>query len=595
MQAEHTGHARSGRRHVAALLAGTALGLAPAAALAQDCAGLAGATLPGSFGTVTAAEVVPAGTFTAPTGAAFAIPAPFCRVQATLRPSPDSDIKVEVWLPQGDAWNGRYLGTGNGGYAGIISYGALANGVQLGFATANTDMGTAPATVLDGRPIVGRPEKWIDWGYRATHLMTVAGKEVLQAHYTRAPRYSYFSGCSTGGSQALHEAQRFPEDYDGILAGAPANNRTHLHTDILWDYDVTHRRPDSLIPPEKLRLMTRAVLAACVVPSGGLPEDPYLTDPRTCRWDPAEIQCAEDASDTSQCLTPGQVESARLIYDGPRNPRTGRLIYAGPKRGSESSGGFDWSALQGITFPSDIPQFSGLFYWAFGPNWDWRTFDYDRDMALLDDLLAAVLNANDPDLSRFRGRGGKLVGYHGWNDALVPTQDFVSYYERVAARDRGRNETGAAVDPGGDLVSTVIQGPDNLGEGDGSGSGDDRVARTRQYFRLFLAPGLGHCAGGPGPNQFGNVQPAAVPADPEHNLLLALQRWVEEGIAPRSVTATKFVNDTPASGVAQTRPLCPYPRVARYRGQGDPNDAASFVCARGPRVENPTPAPEYLR
>jgi feruloyl esterase len=450
-----------GRRGVAALAAVAAFGLVPGAASAVDCAGFAGATLPGASGTVTGASVVPAGSFTAPTGVAYDIPAPFCRVQATLRPSPDSDIKVEVWLPEGAAWNGRFLGTGNGGYAGAISYGALANGVQLGFATANTDMGTAPATGLDGRPIIGRPEKWIDWGYRATHLMTVAGKEVLQGHYGRGAQYAYFSGCSTGGSQALHEAQQFPADYDGILAGAPANNRTHLHTDVLWNYDVTHRTPDSLIPPDKLQLMTRAVLGACAAQSGGLPSDPYLTDPRACRWDPAEIQCAEGANDTSQCLTPAQVEAARLVYDGPRNPRTGRLIYAGPERGSESGSTFDWARLQGITVPSDIPLFSGLFYWAFGPDWDWRTFDYDRDMALLDDLLAAILNANDPDLDRFRERGGKLIGYHGWADALVPPQDFVSYYERVAARDSGRGgpQLASALPAGGEPVSTIIQGP----------------------------------------------------------------------------------------------------------------------------------------
>ncbi len=582
------------RREAMALVAAAAFGLVPGVASAVDCAGFVGATLPGSAGTVTEASVVPAGSFSAPTGVAYDIPSPFCRVQATLRPSPDSDIKVEVWLPEGAAWNGRFLGTGNGGYAGAISYGALANGVQLGFATANTDMGTAPATGLDGRPIIGRPEKWIDWGYRATHLMTVAGKEVLQSRYGRGAQYAYFSGCSTGGSQALHEAQQFPADYDGILAGAPANNRTHLHTEILWTYDVTHRAPDSLIPPDKLQLMTRAVLDACATQSGGLPSDPYLTDPRACRWDPAEIQCAAGANDTSQCLTPAQVQAARLIYDGPRNPRTGRLIYAGPERGSESGSTFDWARLQGITVPSDIPLFSGLFYWAFGPNWDWRSFDYDRDMALLDDLLAAILNANDPDLDRFRERGSKLIGYHGWADALVPPQDFVSYYERVAARDSGRGTQLASA--AGDLVSTVIQGPGSTAEDDvDAAQGGGRRARTSDYFRLFLAPGLGHCSGGPGPNQFGNVQPAAVPANPENNLLLALQRWVEQGVAPRSVVATKFVNDQPAQGVAQTRPLCPYPHVARYRGQGDPNDAASFDCVRGGRYDNPTPAPEYLR
>jgi feruloyl esterase len=343
--------------------------------------------------------------------------------------------------------------------------------------------------------------------------------------------------------------------------------------------------------------MTRSVLAACATQSVGLPGDPYLTEPRACRWDPAEIQCAEGANDTSQCLTPAQVAAARLIYDGPRNPRTGRLIYAGPERGSESGSAFDWAGVQGITIPSDIPQFSGLFYWAFGPDWDWRSFDHDRDMALLDDLLAAILNANDPDLDRFRERGGKLIGFHGWADALVPPQDFVSYYERVLARDSGRGtQVASAAAAGGDLVSTVIQEPGTTaGDDEDAAQGGGRRTRTGDYFRLFLAPGVGHCSGGPGPNQFGNVQPAAVPANPENNLLLALQRWVEGGVAPRSVVATKFVDDTPASGVAATRPLCPYPRVSRYRGQGDPNDAASFDYVPGGRYDNPTPAPEYLR
>ncbi|MDO9713105.1 tannase/feruloyl esterase family alpha/beta hydrolase [Paracraurococcus lichenis] len=576
----------------AALLASAALGLTPVAASAADCTALAGATLLGSAGTVTDATMVPAGGFTAGT-VTYSIPAAFCRVQATLRPSPDSEIKVEAWLPEGAAWNGRYLGTGNGGYAGAIRYDELAGGVQLGFATINTDMGTAPSTALDGRPIIGRPEKWIDWGYRSTHLMTVAGKELLQAYYGQGAQFSYFLGCSTGGGQALHEAQQFPEDYDGIMAGAPANNRTHVHTNALWNYDVTHRSAESLIPVAKLALMTKAVLDACVTRSGGVAGDAYLTDPRLCRWDPAEIACAEDATDTSQCLLPAQVTAARQIYDGPRNPRTGHLIFPGAKRGSESGSTFDWAAMQGISIPSDIPQFSGLFYWAFGPNWDWRSFDYDRDMAQLDDLLHAILNANDPDLGRFSSRGGKLIGFHGYADPLVPTQDFINYYERVAALDRGEGSS-PSTDTKSDLISTVVQGPESTSPSDGTAPAGS-VTKTAHYFRLFLAPGMGHCGGGPGPNQFGNAQPFPVPADPQHNLLLALQRWVEEGVPPASVVATKFVGDQPTSGVAQTRILCPYPRVARYTGQGDPNDAANFTCVAGRKADNPMAAPEYLR
>ena len=256
---------------------------------------------------------------------------------------------------------------------------------------------------------------------------------MVQAFYGSVAAYSYFAGCSTGGGQALHEAQQFPDDYDGILAGAPAENRTHLHTEIIWPYVVSHRTPDSLIPPDKTQLITNAVLAACA--NGGQPSDRYLTEPRACRWDPEKLLCQDGANDTSQCLTPAQVDTAQMLSDGRRDPRTGRLIYPGVPRGSESGSTFDWTALQGLspTLPATEPLFDGLFYWAFGANWDWRSFDFDGNVFQLDDVLARILNANNPDLTRFRAHGGKLLGFHGWADALVPPQDFVNYYLRVGA------------------------------------------------------------------------------------------------------------------------------------------------------------------
>jgi len=577
----------------AALLALGAIG-APRPVVALGCEELAGAVLPGN-GTITAAQSQPAGSFTAPgTTTTYPNLPASCRVSATLRPSPDSDIKVEVWLPQDAAWNGRFVGTGNGGYAGAIRYDELAGPLQLGFAVANTDMGTAPATALDGKPLIGHPEKWIDWGYRSTHLMTIAAKQVVETFYGQAAAYAYFTGCSTGGGQGLHEAQQFPEDYDGILAGAPAENRTHVHTEVLWAYTVTHRTPDSLIPADKAQLITNAVLGACAGQSGGLPSDPYLTEPRACRWDPAELLCPAGTSDTSQCLTQAQVDAARLLYDGPRNPRTGQLIYPGVPRGGESGSTFDWPALQGLspTLPSPEPLFDALFYWVFGPDWDWRSFDFDRNMAQVDDVLAGILNANSPDLTRFQARGGKLLGFHGWADALVPPQDFINYYLRVAAFLRGGGQQ-AALPGNADLVNDVIQARFDNGEAASDGSTDHR--RTQSFFRVFMVPGMGHCGGGPGPNQFYNGTFSPVPADVQHNSLLALQRWVEEDVAPQQIIATKYVNDDPAHGVAQTRPLCVFPRVARYKGQGDVNDAANFTCVRGESQDNPIPAPEYLR
>ncbi|TDH59451.1 tannase/feruloyl esterase family alpha/beta hydrolase [Dankookia rubra] len=571
--------------------------------LAAECEGFAGATLPGE-GTVTIAERIPAGSYTAPNGQTFQNLPAFCRIAATLRPSPDSDIKVEFWLPEGAAWNGRYNGTGNGGYAGSIVYGALAGGVQLGFATANTDQGTAPSTSTEGRALIGRPQKWIDFAYRATHLMTVAAKQVVATYYAQPPQYSYFTGCSNGGFQAFHEVQQFPEDYDGVLAGAPANNRTHSQSASVWLYDQTHRPPEALIPRDKAELITRSVLAACAGQAGGLPSDPYLTDPRACRWDPAEIQCAEDAGDTGQCLTPPQVKAARAIYEGVRNPRTGRRIYAGLTRGSESGHSLDWPVLERVPTaaqpnPPDETLFNGLAQWVFGPNWSWRDFDYDVQVDQIDQVLATLINANDPDLSRFQARGGKLMGYHGWSDALVPVLDHVNYYLRVIETQRKGNKTArpqGAADPDSEAV---IQGPDYPGETNtmaaAGGPGRAALRRTQDFYRLFLVPGMGHCSSGPGPNQFGNVTPSPAPADAEHNALLALQRWVEEGVAPQRLTATKYVGDLPANGVQATRPLCPFPQVARYRGQGEATEAASFECVAGPDYETQAPAPEYLR
>jgi feruloyl esterase len=543
-----------------AILAG--LTLAPKPAAAASCESLVNMSM--SAGTVTLAESHAAGSYTAPNGTTYPDLPAFCRVAATLTPTPDSNINVEVWMPTSD-WNGRYAGTGNGGYAGSINYSELATTLPLGFAVANTDMGTAPATALNGKPLVGHPERWIDWGIRSTHLMTVAAKQIVMLFYDQAPQYSYFTGCSTGGGQALHEAEQFPADYDGIVGGAPAENRTHVHTAVLWDYYVTHRSPDALLPADKAQLVTKAVLGACAVQSGGLESDPFLTDPRRCNWDPASLQCS--GGDTSSCLTEGQVQAVKSLYDGPRNPRTGDLIYPGIPRGSESGSTFDVPTLEGLSplFPSSEPLFDGLFYWVFGPGWDWHSFYFDRNVAQVDQVLAASQNANSTDLSQFRAHGGKFLMYHGWADALVAPQDTINYFLRLVSRERERGSEGSAA-----------------------------LTQVQQFYRLFMAPGMGHCGGGPGPNVFGGANNPGGAADPQHNVLLALQHWVEDGVAPEEVTATKYVNDAPVQGVAMTRPLCVFPNVPRYVGSGDPNDAANFRCTISRSRNNPMPSPEYL-
>ena len=542
-------------------LAGVTCFAAPA--LADNCTDLAEGVLVN--GRITAAQSIPAGNYTAGDGVTYANLPAFCRVAATLTPTSESNIKIELWMPSASgAWNGRFVGTGNGGYAGAIVYSELASTLALGFAAVNTDMGTSPANVLNGKPLTGFRQKQIDFGYRSTHLMTVAGKEITQAFYNKAAKYSFFTGCSTGGGQALHEAEQFPDDYDGIVGGAPAENRTHLHVDILWDYAVTHLTPQSLVPEPLLETVTASVIAACGVRSGSLPTDPFLTDPRVCHWNAQSLLCK--SGQTANCLTPQQANAINLIYDGPHNPRTGALIYPGPNRGSESGALFDFAAQEGLVFGQTEPTFDGLFYWAFGPNFDWTTFDFDHDVAKLDQVLAPIANANNADLSAFERHGGKLVLYHGWADSLVPPQDDINYFLRVAA---AHNESVA--------------------------NGYGGLTKTLQSSRLFMAPGMGHCFGGPGPNVFGGADNPGGPADPAHNVLLALQRWVEHGQAPDQIIATKYPADNLTQPPAMTRPLCVFPKVPIYSGSGDTTDAASFVCAESLVPNPPMPPPVYLK
>jgi feruloyl esterase len=550
--------------HCAACCASLILAMAATPAIAAGtCESLGALAL--SQTTITAAQSLPAGTYTAPDGEVFTDLPAFCRVAATLTPSSDSNIRIEVWMPSA-GWNGKYEGTGNGGYAGTIIYNVLADGLQRGYAVANTDMGTSPATTLDGSPLVGHPEKWKDWGYRATHVMTVAAKDILRAFYGRHARRSYFTGCSTGGEQALMEAQRFPDDYDGIVGGDPGHNRTHLHTAFVWSFRAAQLPPGSVLPFDKLALLNSAVLAACGAQDGALKADGFLNDPRDCHFDPKSLQCT--GADAPTCLTASQAEAAALIYDGPRNPSNHHLIYPGWPRGSEGIPVI-WPFLEGLI--STEPAFDGLFKWVFGANWDWRTFDFDRDMAIVDAQLGPILNATNPDLGTFKRRGGKLILYHGTADAIVAPQDTINYYnEMVALAREGEDEGRAPV----------------LGR---------TLEETQDFARLFLVPGMSHCGGGPGPNVFNGADNLGGPRDSDHDVFSALDRWVTEGLAPERIVATKYVNDNPAAGVAMTRPLCVYPKLPHYEGAGDTSDAANFVCRTDEPDVNEVPAPEYSR
>ena len=482
---------------------------------AAACESLSSVALPNT--SVTLAQMVPAGEFT-PAGAGPAavqqfsrLPA-FCRVAATLRPSPDSDIKIEVWLPV-PAWNGKFLAVGNGGWAGSISYGALASALQEGYATASTDTGHTGGT---GSFAIGHPEKVVDFAYRAVHEMAVKSKTIIAAFYDRAPRLSYWTGCSTGGRQGLMEAQRYPEDFDGIIAGAPANNQTQL---CAWRIAVEAKilqEPASVVPRAKLAVVHRAVMAACDALDGVT--DGFLTDPHQCHFDPATLLCRSD--DNDNCLTAPQVAAVKMGY-APAKKKTGELIYPGLVPGGEMG----WAMLTGAN-PEPGAIDVGMFRYVAheDPAWDWRTFDLDRDTALVDEK-AGFIDATNPDLSAFRARGGKLLIYHGWNDGgsggAISPENSVNYYSSVLAR----------------------MGP-----------------QQENWLRLFMVPGMTHCGGGPGPNQV--------------NWVAALERWRESGIPPDQLIASR-VND---NRVDMTRPICPYPRVAQYQGVGSTNDAAHFAC-----------------
>ncbi|MFM2055628.1 MAG: hypothetical protein RLY71_13 [Pseudomonadota bacterium] len=513
------------------------------------CESLTGTSLAG--GTVQSAQAIAAGSYTPPgQPAAIADLPAFCRVTVAMNPSPDSTVNVEVWMPRQN-WNGRFLGNGSGGGAGAILYfTGLVEGLKRGFATAITDLGTAP----DPNQLIDHPERWRDFGYRANHEMTLAGKALVSAYYQSPARTSYFQGCSTGGQQALSLAQRYPDDYNGIVAGAPANNRTHLHTMFVSNLQALNA-PGALMSQGKLNMVTGKVIAACAGTDGGSSTDAFLSDPRRCNFDPETLpKCT--AVDNDTCLTAPQLLALKATWNGPVNPRTGERIFTGLPLGSES-------AVFGLAFQGDTvfwpPQQLYMFKWALGSTWNYTSFDFDHDMDAVDARLASSLNANDTDLASFKAAGGKLMMFNGTADPGVPYQSSLEYYERVVQAQ------------GGDLPG------------------------TQNFFRYYLVPGMGHCSsitGGPGVGDFGQPYSPYVPKDQSHDFLLKLVDWVENKNTPDSIVATRFA-DPAGTTVAMERPICTYPKMPTYQG-GDATKATSFQCTDAPRNGVPIPAARYL-
>lgn len=494
--------------------------------------------------TIRKAQAVPAGPFAIPAAdpraraESLTLPA-FCRVQGVIEPAKDSHIEFEVWLPAA-RWNGRYQGIGNGAFAGSIEYvgegGALASALKAGFAASSTDTGHQ-GDGFDARWALGHPEKIVDYGHRAIHETAEKAKIIIRAFYGEPAKHSYFSSCSNGGRQALMEAQRYPADYDGIIAGAPAANFTRILTTFTWDVLATTLDPASYIPAGKFAAIEAAAVAACDARDGV--KDGIIDEPNKCAFDPSVLLCKGRESDA--CLTTPQIVALKKISGGPRTTK-GEQLYPGFQPGGES-GWAGWvsgaKADQSAQYIFGTQGMANLIFQ--NAAYDYKAFNVDRDARTADDLAGRTLNAIDPDLSAFQKRGGKLILFHGWSDPALPPTATIDYYRTAATK----------------------LGP-----------------KADETIRLYMVPGMQHCGDGPGADAFG-FAPGLPPAepDPSRNMSAALESWVEQGTAPSAMVATKYnTPDNPSSGVKFTRPLCPYPQVARYKGAGSENDAANFAC-----------------
>ncbi len=486
------------------------LGAGPAAA--ATCESLSSLKLPGA--TVTLAQPVAAGAVTAPAGRGggpnFSDLPAFCRVAATLTPTPDSDIKIELWMPAA-GWNGKFLAVGNGGWNGNIDTNALATALRRGYAAASTDTGHQGG----GGPWMQNREKLVDYGHRAVHEMTVTSRALINELYGNAPRFSYFNGCSAGGRQGLIAAQRYPDDFDGIVAGAPALNATGRAAFAVWIAQNNLKNEASVIPAAKFPAIHDAVLQACDALDGAT--DRLIENPKACKFDPQVMACK--AGDSPTCLTPGQVETARVMYQPLVNPRTGEQIFPGLAYGSE----LGWNTFGGAQPFGIATQMYQFMLFNNDPKWDYKTLNFDSHMAQVAKIENGQINALDTNLKPFFASGGKLIQYHGWADPQIVAANSTEYYERVLKAMGG-------------------------------------ASNVTNNYRLFMVPGMAHCGGGTGPSTF--------------DMLAALEQWVENGKAPDAVQASRVT----AGKVERTRPLCVYPQRAVYKGSGSLDDAANFAC-----------------
>ncbi len=506
---------------VASALAHTALAADAGGDVAARCAALASQALPNTR--ITLAQAIQQPGFTVPGTEAnpVVVQAAFCRVAGTVEPA----INFEVWMPLAN-WNGRFQGVGLGALLGAIQYQPMAASVAKGYAVASTDTGHksggGDATWVigaDGKLNTGLVN---DWAHRGIHEMTVKSKAIVSAFYGNPARYSYFTGCSSGGHQALTEAQRYPEDYNGILAGAPANYWTHLQAgQIAFGL---HARVDPATdlekPIDKFALIHAAALKACDANDGV--KDGVIENPLKCEFKPASLLCK--GADSASCLTAPQVTAVEKIYADAKGS-DGKSVFPGFAPGSEPG----WQRMASIQVP-----WAANFYRYFvfqNPAWNYATLDLVKDVALADKTVGPILNSVNADLTPFAKRGGKLIQYHGWADWGISPYNSINYYESVVGHTAGGHPESVA------------------------------LPETQKFHRLFMVPGMEHCRGGPGPDSFDGLS--------------SLEGWVEKGIAPEQIVASKIEGGK----TTRTRPLCAYPKVAKYKGPGSTDEATSFECA----------------
>jgi len=465
-----------------------------------------------------------------PLGIRFVEGGSFYRVTMKLHPTAKSNITVMMYLPEPEAWNGKFMGTGNGGSAGNIGEGALINGVGRGYATANTDLGTTP----DPNDCIGIPEIWEDYGHRATHLMTVVGKQLTSYFYGRAPAHSYFVGGSTGGQQALSEAQRYPEDYDGIFCLSPAYDRVRLHSFFIWNWQQLHGQPDATFTPEQAKKWKDSIVSVYGKVCGSNEQDEFLAYPGRIRQNPIDNPDLQTA--IAEQLSAGQRKALWHIYDGPRDPVTGARFVAPFLPGTET----EMLSLVDISnrdvFAHD---YFYPFRWIWGKDFDFMKFDFHRDLQAAITRLSPILDATNPDLSVFKARGGKLLVIGGSMDAIIPYTGFMDYYRQVIAGQGGLDE-------------------------------------TKEFFRFFLMPGLSHTVGGSGVQEVGIVGATIVPRDPEHDAICALEQWVEQGVVPERLLGTHFKFSQAGIEFDHARPAFVYPYVTKFTG-GDPKDPDNYI------------------